>query len=273
MGLFGASCGRCGENPTRIPPGPYFYVLIIQHSLTQKIFSIMTAAYKSNFFAFMSFLDGMTYSPQDDITFSQERILEITDLDVANFLTFKAYGPNLFPEEGPDEFPVALTRASTLAFYKKAISSYMTRQRQQWDEITGQGNPTKSAAVNEIIKALKKREVRGDAVPSSARRAIDWNEFMCLLVGTRLVYPMHDVQYIMLAVLTLQWQIIGRIDDVMQLVTTTIQDSEHFDVPVHFAGKDVLVEKYRDGESIAYTILVCFDGSACLPPLESRCVF
>jgi len=90
----------------------------------------MVAAYKSNFFAFMSFPDGTSYSPSDSITFSQEHLLEITDLDVANFLTFKAYGPNLFPEEGPDEFPIALTRSSTLAFYKKAISSYMPRQHQ-----------------------------------------------------------------------------------------------------------------------------------------------
>ena len=41
-------------------------------------------------------------------------------------------------------------------------------------------------------------------MPSQARRAIDWDEFMCLLVGTRLVFPLHDVQFIMLAVLTLQ---------------------------------------------------------------------
>jgi len=86
------------------------------------------AAYKSQFFSFMSFLDGTTYSPSDNITFSQDRLLEITDLDVANSLTFKAYGRNLFPEEGLDEFPVAITRSSTLAFYKKAISSYMPRQ-------------------------------------------------------------------------------------------------------------------------------------------------
>jgi hypothetical protein len=164
----------------------------------------MVAAYKSNFFAFMSFPDGTSYSPSDSITFSQEHLLEITDLDVANFLTFKAYGPNLFPEEGPDEFPIALTRSSTLAFYKKAISSYMPRQHQQWDEITGQGNPTKSTAAQQVIKDLKKRKVRGAAVPSQARRAIDWDEFMCLLVGTRLVFPLHDAQYIMLAVLTLQ---------------------------------------------------------------------
>ena len=115
------------------------------------------ATYKSQFFVFMTFLDGTTYSPSNNITFSQDCLLEIMDLDVANFLTFKAYGPNLFPKEGPDEFPIAITRSSMLAFYKKAISSYMPRQCQQWDEITGRGNPTKSAAAQQVIKDLKKR--------------------------------------------------------------------------------------------------------------------
>jgi len=87
---------------------------------------------------------------------------------------------------------------------------------------------TKSAAAQQVIKDLKKKEVRGTAVPSQASRAIDWDEFMCLLVGTRLVFPLHDVQFIMLAVLTLQWQIIGRIDDVMQLAKTTIQSNSMY---------------------------------------------
>ena len=104
----------------------------------------------------------------------------------------------------------------------------MPRHRQQWDEITRQGNPTKSAAAQQVIKDLKKREVRGAAVPSQARRSIDWDEFMRLLVGTCLVFPLHDAQYIMLAVLMLQWQIIGRIDDVMQLATTTIQSNSMY---------------------------------------------
>ena len=88
---------------------------------------------------------------------------------------------------------------------------------------------TKLAAAQQVIKDLKKKEVRGTTVPSQARCAIDWDEFMCLLVGTcLLVFPLHDVQFIMLAVLTLQWQIIGRIDDVMQLAKTTIQSNSMY---------------------------------------------
>jgi len=49
--------------------------------------------YKANFFAFMSSLDGMNYSPLDNnITFSQEGIVLITYAHVASFLLYTAYG-------------------------------------------------------------------------------------------------------------------------------------------------------------------------------------
>ncbi len=68
---------------------------------------------------------------------------------------------------------------------------------------------------------------------SQARRVIDWDEFMRLLVGTCLVFPSHDVMLPMLAILTLQWQIIGRIDDVMQLATSTILKNVHNPYTLH----------------------------------------
>ncbi len=45
---------------------------------------------------------------------------------------------------------------------------------------------------------------------------------MCLLVGTCLVFLAHNAMLMMLAVLMMQWQIIGWIDDVMQLAMLTI---------------------------------------------------
>ncbi len=188
--------------------------------------------YKVNFFAFMSFLDGTNYSPLDDnITFSQEHIVLITDTHVASFLLYKAYGDGYDPNPQADQDPIM--RSATIAFYKKAISTFMTRQRQQWDDITQRGNPTKLAVVHMVIKNLKKREVRGMGVPPSARRAVDWDEFMCLLVGTCLVFPSHDVMLPMLAGLTLQWQIIGRIDDVIQLAMSTILKNSRYPFTLH----------------------------------------
>jgi hypothetical protein len=104
------------------------------------------------FFAFVWFLDGTTYSPSDNITFPQQHILLITNPHVSSFLIYKAYGNNLTGDQ--EEL---ITCSSTLLFYKKAILHFMTRQRQQWDDISQQGNPTKSAADLQVIKDLKKR--------------------------------------------------------------------------------------------------------------------
>ncbi len=68
---------------------------------------------------------------------------------------------------------------------------------------------------------------------SQARHAIDWDKFMCLLVGTCLVFPSHDVMLPMLAVLMLQLQIIGGIDDVMQLARSTILKNVHYPFTLH----------------------------------------
>jgi hypothetical protein len=90
----------------------------------------LPATYKSRFLAFMWFLDGTTYSPLDDITFPQEHILLITDAHVPSILIYKAYGDDRTGEEEP------ITHSSMLFFYKKAISAFMTRQHQQWDDIS-----------------------------------------------------------------------------------------------------------------------------------------
>ncbi len=76
--------------------------------------------------------------------------------------------------------------------------------------------------------------------------AIDWDKFMCLLVGTHLVFPSHNVMLRMLAVLTLQWQIIGQIDDVMQLATSTILKNARYPFTLHIKmcwSKNIVSEK------------------------------
>ena len=67
-------------------------------------------------------------------------------------------------------------------------------------------------------------EVRGTGVQSNARRAVEWEEFVNVLVVVSEIY-LESKEYSMLmalSVLTLQWQLIGRIDDIMQLRTSTV---------------------------------------------------
>ena len=86
-----------------------------------------------------------------------------------------------------------------------------------WDEINLRGNPTCSAAINDVIAKVKKFEVRQEGIPSQARRPLEWEEFYLLLVLIRHLFADSDVWFFLTAVFCLQWQIIGRIDDVMKL--------------------------------------------------------
>ena len=127
----------------------------------------------------MSFIDGVQYPKTS--TFSRDQLAAITAEQVAAFLNKKAFGT---PVPGPDDRPHAM-RASSLAFFKKAISQFMPLRSMPWDDINLCGNPTRSTAVNEVISKVKKFEVRQEGVSSQARRALEWEEFYLLLVLVR----------------------------------------------------------------------------------------
>ena len=170
----------------------------------------------------MSFLDDTEYKTIDCTIFTQERLLKITDIDIYQYLADKAFGTS---EPNGNSVPDRC-RSTTIKYHKKAISSFMPRKRVVWDEIRKEGNPTKSQAVNDLIKLIEKHEVRGTGIATVARRAIEWDEYIMLLIAARQVFSNREkTVYLLLAVMTLQWHLIGRIDDVMELVTTTIQKS------------------------------------------------
>ena len=75
-----------------------------------------------------------------------------------------------------------------------------------------------------MIQKVKVHEVRGTGVQSNARRAVEWEEFVNVLVAVQEIYSESKAHSMLMAlsVLTLQWQLIGRIDDIMQLRMSTV---------------------------------------------------
>jgi hypothetical protein len=72
------------------------------------------------------------------------------------------------PDPGPDNNP-AHRQLSSLMYYKKVtISYFMPHWLVTWNEITMAGNPTRYVAVNDLIKAVKKKEVRKQGKASKA---------------------------------------------------------------------------------------------------------
>jgi hypothetical protein len=95
-----------------------------------------------------------------------------------------------------------------------------------WDEIPKEENPTKSQAILDLIKEIERQEVRGMGVAPAAHRPIKWDEYIMLLLAAQLVFSQREkAMYMILAIMTLQWHFIGPIDDIMCLVTTTIQQN------------------------------------------------
>ncbi len=67
----------------------------------------------------------------------------------------------------------------------------MPRIAMNWDNINQIGNPTKSAAVNNMIRGMALHQVQGSGVKSSARRAFEWIEFVTVLLATRIIHRDH----------------------------------------------------------------------------------
>ena len=76
----------------------------------------------------------------------------------------KCYGQ---PEPPPDVNPT-VGRSSSLAFYKKAVSYFMPNRLLQWNVQSADENPTKSGAVNDLIRTVTYKEVRKQGKPCMA---------------------------------------------------------------------------------------------------------
>ena len=102
----------------------------------------------------MSFIDGAQY--ERDQLFTPEDLIHIMPEQVKRWMCMKVYGT---PDPAETARPV-YGRSSSLEFYKKAISHYMPLRLQPWNPIRAEGNPTRSTDVNNLIKKVKKAEVR-----------------------------------------------------------------------------------------------------------------
>ena len=99
----------------------------------------------------------------------------MTATDVERYLRKKAFGveESVSIEERP-----TLCRSYTLEVYKKVISFFIPNRIPTWDPVTKIGNPTKSVDVNQLIKAVRKHEVRTEGAKSRVKRDLTKQEFL-----------------------------------------------------------------------------------------------
>ena len=136
----------------------------------------------------------------------------------------KSYGkesPNLsidMPTEG---------RSSSLEFAKKSISYFMPNRLLPWNEQTRTGNPTRSVLVNNLIKEVKKKEVRKQGKASNARRPMKMDEYIELVKRLRKKTDLTP-RYILSAYFIFQFHMIARLDDVMNFTVSDLTPNPEY---------------------------------------------
>ena len=163
-------------------------------------------AYRAALAGLMSFKHGVAYSVNTE--FTREQLLDITADDVVGFFNQRAYGK---PNPAETDKPVHV-RSNTLEYWKKGISYFMPTKNHQWNELTNMGNPTRSQAVNDMIKKVKRFEVRKQGKASSARRPLTTAEIKAALHELRNSDDI-EIKYGIPALLCFQFHVIGRVDD------------------------------------------------------------
>jgi len=106
--------------------------------------------------------------------FTRHELLDIRPNDIQRFMALCAFDdPDCDVTAG---YRPTHCRSSALEATKRALSCHVPHRTVPW--CNNQGNPTRSAPVNNVIKEVKKFEVQGEgSAPSKAKRLVRPNEF------------------------------------------------------------------------------------------------
>jgi hypothetical protein len=172
---------------------------------------------------FMSCLNG--HERAKDCDFSQDELGPVKPIDVKRRTCHRAHGT---PDPGLDDHPV-FARSGSLELWKKAISFCMPNKLMSWNALAQVGNPAKSIEVNNLIKAVKKKEVRELGKASTARRALTHLEFRRLL-GLLKAEDQDDMRrHGLPAFFVFQCNLIARVDDSSRFLAENLKDTPDFD--------------------------------------------
>lgn len=185
--------------------------------------------YRPHLAKLMSFLDNVKY-PKETV-FTQERLLQIKPNDILRWMNVRAFG---VPNPPPNANPLG-ARPTSIEYWKKAISSFMPNRLHPWNEALQMGNPTRSSEINDLIKRIKKKEVRNKGATSQARRPITETE---LIEVQRLLRekPEHGnvTKYGIPGFVNFQVHMLSRIDCASQFVKMNFEPHDQYP---HFAAK------------------------------------
>ena len=123
-------------------------------------------AYKAALAGVMLYKHRVKYPNNHE--FTREELAALTSNDLVGFMNMRAFGMVM---PGPNNKP-SHCQSSSLEYWKKAISFFMPNKNHQWNEMTNSGNPTRSQDVNDLIKRVKRFEIRKQGAEPQARRPL-----------------------------------------------------------------------------------------------------
>jgi len=178
--------------------------------------------YKSTLDHLMTFICHREFAR--DYIYSDEELHIIQPHHVLQWMNVKTFG---IANPGIDANPIS-ARSNSLTYWKKAISFFHPDRLMEWSSGRNEGNPTRSIEVNNLIKRVKKKEVRKQGVVSQTRRPMTEREFR--LLHSILRDPKHNLmwRYGMSAMINFQFHVIGRIDDTTQVLINHIRVHDSF---------------------------------------------
>ena len=186
-------------------------------------------SYQATLVALLSYLDNVAYDK--DQVFSQERLAQITPADILRWMNVKCFGVQNPPL---DANPIGC-RSTSIMYWKKAISHFMPNRLMVWNELSNQGNPTRSTEINDLIKRVKKKEVRRQGRASQARRSMESREY------NHTVTVLHNKENIICrygipALMAFQFSMISRVDCAAQFFVQNLEGHNDFLIRLYGLG-------------------------------------
>lgn len=187
-----------------------------------------SASYPAILLRLLNYLDSANHPKGTEIP--RERLAQLTPKDLMRWFNFQVFGT-----ETPTEEDNPKKRSIIVEFWKKALSYFMTDRLMVWNVISNVGNPTRCAELNDLVKKMKKKEVRKQGVASQARRPLTHDEFQ----GSLKIVKEHKRttdgastepiwNYGVPASMCLQLHMIARIDDTMYIRMENVRKSPIF---------------------------------------------
>ena len=180
--------------------------------------------YKATLDSLLSFVHNRQYTHEK--TYTKAELRALTPQHVLQWMNLKAFGVI----DPPNDANPTFARSNSLAFWKKAISFFMPNRLIPWFSGRNEGNPTRSIEINNLIKRVKKKEVRKQGAASQSRRAITeveyrtmQNVFLNQDMSSSLVW-----RYGLYALTNFQFYLIARIDDTTQVLVDNVRVHDNF---------------------------------------------